>query len=165
MSIKRSVVVGLLVATVALGAGGIGLASAATDSANGGASLADKIASKFNLNKADVQAVFDQDRADRHAQMEANMKDRLAQAVKDGKLTQAQSDHITSTLAEVDNLRGNTPPDQLSDSVRQQIRSKLSDLRQWAKDNNIDMHLLGPGGHHFGGPGHPGMDSPADSNS
>jgi len=165
MNIKRSVVAGALTAAVAVGAGGIGFALSAPDSASGNTSLVDKIATKFNLNKADVQAVFDQDRADRQAQREADFKDRLSQAVTDGKLTQAQADHITAVMAEIDKLRGTTPPDQLSDSVRQQIRSKLDDLRQWAKDNNIDMHLLGPGGHHFGGPGHAGMGGPSDANS
>ena len=166
MNLKKSVLVGASVATFALGAGGMGLASAVSNSNDGGGtSLVDKIASKFNLNKADVQAVFDQDRADRRAQHEANFKDRLAQAVTDGKLTQAQADHITAAMAEIDNLRGDTPPDQLSDSLRQQIRSKMDDLRQWAKDNNIDMHLLGSGGHHFGGPGRAGMGGLSDTNN
>jgi hypothetical protein len=155
MNIKRTVLVGAAVAATAVGgAGGLGVASAATasDSSTSDTSIVDKIASKFHLNKSDVQAVFDADRKEHQAEREAQQKEQLAQAVKDGKLTQTQADHITSVLNEIKTLRGNTDPHNLSDDVRSQIKDKMDALRDWAKENNIDMHyvMVGHGPH---GPG------------
>lgn len=153
MNVKRSLLVGATLATVITGVSGAGIVSAATSSSSSsGTSLVDKIASKFNLNKSDVQAVFDQDRQEHGAQMEADQKEKLATAVKDGKLTQAQADHITQVMSEIKTLRGSTSPQEESDTVRSQIKSKLDDLRTWAKSNNVDMQYImfghgGPGGH------------------
>lgn len=155
MNVKRTMLVGTVVAATAIGgAGGLGIASAATanDSSTGDASLVDKIASKFHLNKADVQAVFDADRKDHRAAREADQQQRLAAAVKDGELTQAQADHITATMDEVRALRDGTTPHDLSADTKSQIRDKMDALHDWAEDNNIDLHyaMMGPGGQHHG---------------
>ena len=155
MNAKRSLLVGATLATVLAGVSGASIVSAATDnSSTSGTTLVDKIASKFNLNKSDVQAVFDADRKDHETQREADIKDKLATAVKDGKLTQAQADHITQVMSEIKTLRGTTAPHEESDTVRDQIKAKLDDLRTWAKDNNVDTKyiMFGHGGH--GGPRH-----------
>ncbi|MDB5166674.1 MAG: hypothetical protein JWM37_746 [Candidatus Saccharibacteria bacterium] len=153
MKIKRSLLVGATLASVAVGGiGSVGLVSAATTDSASGTSIVDTIAAKFNLNKADVQAVFDEDRAAREAEREADQKQALADAVKAGKLTQAQSDHITSVLNEIKALRGDTDPHDLSGTVKDQIKTKMDDLRTWADDNNVDEQYIrfGRGGH--GGP-------------
>ncbi|MBC7581674.1 hypothetical protein H7097_02270 [Aeromicrobium sp.] len=133
--------------------------SAATDpsttssSTSASTSLIDKLTAKFNLNKADVQAVVDQDRQDRHAQMEADQKAKLAAAVTDGKLTQAQADHISQVMSEIKTLRPDTDPKSVSDTVRAQIKTKLDDLKTWATTNKVDMQYImgGHGGHGLGG--------------
>lgn len=169
MKLTRTLLVGATMATLAVGGvAGAGLASADANSSSGGTSIVDKIASKFNLNKADVQKVFDEDRAQHQAQREADQKQRLADAVKAGKLTQAQADHITSVMNEVKTLMGNTTPDQLSSETRSQIKQKLDDLHDWAKTNNIDMQYVmpghgGPGGGHMGRG--MGMGDPDDNSS
>ncbi len=157
MNVRRKLLVGAAVATAVVGGvGGLGVASAATstNSSTSDTSIVDKIASKFNLNKADVQAVFDADRKAHEADREAEQKQRLADAVSAGKLTQAQADHVTSVLNEIKTLRGDTDPHNLSDDVRSQIKDKMDALRDWADDNNIDMQyaMLGHG------PGRPGRD-------
>lgn len=162
MKMKRRVLVGAAVAAAAVGSvGGAGIASAATNSSASDSSIVDKIASKFNLKKADVQAVFDENHKAREAEREANQKQRLADAVTDGKLTQAQADHITSVFNEIKTLRGDTAPMDLSDSVRQQIKDKLDTLRDWAKTNNIDMKYVmgGHGGMRGMGPRHESADT------
>lgn len=155
MKMKRPLLVGATLATLTMaGVGGLGMASAATStSSSGGTSIVDKIAAKFNLNKSDVQAVFDADRQEHEAQMKADQKERLAQAVKDGKITQDQSDYITKALDEIDALRGDSDPRAESDTVRDQIKTKLDALRDWAKQNNVDMQYIGPMGHGPGGHG------------
>lgn len=144
---KKSLLVGAAVATVIAGSGG--LAMAATSSSTGGDTLAQKIASKFGLNASDVQSVIDQNREDKQAQHEANFKTNLAAAVKDGKITQAQADHITGVMSQIDSLRAGKTPDQLDQSTKDQIKKLMQDLRQWAKDNNVKMQFaMGANGGH-----------------
>jgi uncharacterized membrane protein YhiD involved in acid resistance len=153
---KRTMWAGAAIAAVGMASvGGVGVASAATISSNDSSSqssLVDKIATKFNLNKSDVQAVFDQDKTDHQAEMQQKVAERLAQAVKDGKITQEQSDYITNALKDIQTLMATTSPDQQTDATRQQIKDKMDALRSWAKDNNIDANYIG-GGMMHGGPG------------
>lgn len=93
--LRHVLLAGAAVASIGLGVVGAGIASA--DSSTGsGTSLIDKPATKFNLNRADVAAVFTADRQEHEAQRQADQAARLAQAVKDGKLTQAQAHYITN---------------------------------------------------------------------
>ena len=64
--------------------------------------LVSAISTKFNLKKDDVQKVFDEQRAQMETQREQEVKDQVAQLVKDGKLTQAQADKINAKRAELD---------------------------------------------------------------
>jgi gas vesicle protein len=146
MQLKRSLLVGAAVATSVAGVAGVGLASADTLSTNtsssSSSSIVDKLADKFHLNKSDVQAVFDEDHAAHRTQMEADQKQRLADAVADGKLTQAQADHITSVMNDINTLMGDADPRSQSQTVHDQIKLKMDDLHQWAEDNNIDMKYV-----------------------
>lgn len=153
---KQIIMAGAAVAGLsAIGVGGLStvmVSAAPESSSNGGNSLVDKIAAKFNLNKSDVQAVFDQDRSEHQAAREANMQAMLAKAVTDGKLTQSQADHITQALKDIKDTMGDNRPDQLDDATKQQLKAKTDALRQWAKDNNIDMrYVRGMMGHSKGG--------------
>lgn len=157
---KRTMLASAAVVAIGIaGVGGVGVASAATSSdSSTSTSIVDKIATKFNLNKSDVQAVFDADRTDHQAEMQAKMAERLAQAVTDGKLTQEQADYITNALKDIQSLMGTASPDDASDDTRDEIKTKMEALRTWATDNNIDTKYIGGmmhgGGHGgFGGPG------------
>lgn len=159
----------LMVATVTTAVGlasviGIGAASAATTSStstssNGVSSLVKKLAEKFNLKEADVQAVFDENRTEMEANREASLVSQQAQLVKDGKLTQAQSDAITAKRAELKKEReaNRTTEQSKSDTERKsEMETRKTALDTWLKSQNIDTtyaHLLmgGRGGH--GGPG------------
>ncbi len=158
MNIKKSLLI--TSAAVAIGAAGlVGTAavSAATDSTNS-SSLVDKIAQKFNLNKSDVQAVFDQNRSDHEAQHQADVKAKLDQAVKDGKLTADQETKILDKLKELQTQRDadrTAMKDKTPEERKAAIEAKKAELEQWAKDNGIPtdfLHFLHPGGHGFGGP-------------
>ncbi|MEO6513107.1 MAG: hypothetical protein ABIR37_00315 [Candidatus Saccharimonadales bacterium] len=170
--VKKSLLVGAGVATIGLaGLSGAGIASAATTtSTTGNGSLVDKISSTFHLDKSKVQAVFDADRQSHKADMEAKRTAALKQAVTDNKLTQAQADHITAAWKEIDALRGTTKPDDMSSTTRDQIKQKMTDLRDWLKAQNIDLRSIdglgGRGhGHGFGGPGMGKDDSESSSSS
>jgi len=167
---KKHLLVAGAVTTVGLaGLAGATVANAETNgstSTNPMSSLVDAISSKFNLNKTDVQKVFDEQRTKMDATREQQVKDQVAQLVKDGKLTQAQADKINAKRAELDKQRqaDMTANQNLTEAQRQakrdemrtQMDAKKTELDTWLKDNGIDTqyaYLLmgGRGGH--GGPG------------
>ena len=103
---------------------------------------------KFHLNKADVQSVFDQHRATQLQNRQQKIDDRLTQAVKDGKITDAQKTLIENKLkelaanrqAEFAKLKSMTPEERKEE--RQKQKQALDD---WAKQNGINPQYLFPG--------------------
>ena len=87
---KQVAIIGAVAAISTAGFIGAGVANAATttNGTNPMSGLVDAIANKFNLNKSDVQAVFDQQRTQREADHEAEVKSQVAQLVKVCKLRQ-----------------------------------------------------------------------------
>ncbi len=92
-------------------------------------SLIDKLAAKFKLNKTEVQSVFEQVHKEKMAAKQKSFEERLAQAVKDGKLTEAQKKLLLEKMQE-----------------RQKEREEM---RDWFQKNNIDPSVVGG----FGGRG------------
>ncbi len=137
MMVATAIAIGI----AGVGVGGVYAATSASNTSNPMSTLVHAIAQKFNLNESDVQQVFD----DQHGQMEAQhtamFADHLAQAVTEGKLTQAQADLITAKKAELEAKR-----DSLKDATPTERQAALKDgitsLRQWAKDNNIPLNYL-----------------------
>lgn len=131
---------------------GVGVAGAQTSS---GQTLADKIATKFNLDKNQVQQVIDQDHADHRAQMDQRFEDRLNQAVTDKKITSEQKDKILAKHKELEAQR-QADRDALKDKTPAERKAafdqKKAELEQWAKDNNVPLEYLMPGrgGHGMG---------------
>ncbi|HEV7453760.1 MAG TPA: hypothetical protein VGO07_00705 [Candidatus Saccharimonadales bacterium] len=128
-----------------------GVASAQTPAASDGQqSLVDKISAKFNLNKSDVQAVFDQDKSAHQAEMQQKMDDRLTQAVTDGKITAAQKTAIESKHAEV-KAYFESIKDKPAAEQKTLMKAKMDELQQWAKDNGLSDFFMMKGGMHIGG--------------
>lgn len=153
---KSLLVVGAITSIGVAGATGLGVASAATDTTNSSSSsLVDKIASKFNLNESDVQAVVDQDRSEHEAQRQAQMEKKLTQAVTDGKITSTQKDLILAKQKEA-KAAMESDRDSMKDKTAEERKAamdqKRTDLENWAKSNGIPTEYLRfvMGGH--GGP-------------
>jgi hypothetical protein len=169
---KQLIVAGVVAATSIAGLTGVQVANAVTNSSDSDtdpmSSLVNALATKFKLNKADVQKVVDEQHAKMQAEREQRVKDQVAALVTDGKLTQAQADKINTRRAELDKEReANRTADQnltaeQRQAKRQEMRTKMeakkTELTTWLKDNGIDeryAYLLmgGRGGHG----GHGGM--------
>jgi hypothetical protein len=170
MKLKKALLVTGAASTIGLSSvAGMGVASAATtgttnSNTDGMSSLVDKLATKFNLNKSDVQAVFDEDRSSHDAEMQQKLEERLNQAVTDGKITSAQKTLILNKQKEMktfmDSLKGKT-----ADERDSAMKTKMAELKTWASDNNIPEDYLGPMGHGPGGPGTQKGSSAAGSSS
>jgi len=115
--------------------------------------LVQKIADKFNLNKDEVQAIFDEDKAiretemkaereARRAEMQTKYEERLTQDVTYGKITEEQRKLILAKHKEMEANR------------ETKMEGNRTELEAWAKENGIDSSYLMGG---FGGRGRGGM--------
>jgi hypothetical protein len=161
---RKRLAVAAMAATIGLAGLGAGVAHAATTNSTTKtdpmSGLVDAIATKFNLNKSDVQQVFDTQKTQMEANRETKIKAEVAQLVTDGKITQAQADLINAKRAELQKQReaDKTSFDTMTDTERKAAMDKQkTDLESWAKQNNIDTQYLryvigGGHGHGTGGP-------------
>jgi large exoprotein involved in heme utilization and adhesion len=122
----------LAVAAVAITAGGLVLTTSTAALAQSNSTnnpmqtLVQKIAEKFGLKPEDVQSVVNDFKTQNLNQRETMFEAQLDQLVKDGKITENQKQLIINKRKELAANRQN----------------KMQDLRNWAKENNIDMKYL-----------------------
>lgn len=117
-----------------------------------------KLADRFKLDVGEVGKVFDEEAEARHKEKSARFEARLDQAVKDGKITEAQKSVILKKESELkDTCEKNR--DLSPEERREAMKSARQDLQDWAKKNDIDLKLLGgiKGGPGMFGPGHRGQ--------
>jgi len=149
---KKMIIPMAAIAIIGAGTYGIAQVSAANDPANPQASLIQKLADTFHVDKSKVQAVFDQNKADNQANRETNYEAKLTQAVTDGQLTAAQKDLI---LAEHNKLAAELKAAMTGTAAnrRTAMQAIRTESTTWATQNNIDQKwLIGPG-HLRGGRG------------
>lgn len=141
MKVQKSLLVlGAVTGITLAGITGLGVASAASGG-SGQDGIIDKLAARFNLNKDDVAAVFEETKAEHEAEHQQKLEDRLTQAVKDGKLTEEQKAKILAKLNELHENHDNWK--QQTFEERQQVKQQMRDqLKQWAKDNNIPLQYV-----------------------
>ncbi len=118
--------------------------AASTGTTNPADGLVSAIAQRFNLNKSDVQQVFDQQHQQMSANRQAQTKTNLDQAVSGGKLTQDQENQILAKYQEIQafmtSLSGKSAADRQS-----AMKTEMTAIQQWVKDNNIPTAYF-----HFG---------------
>ncbi len=132
MAVSKKMTIGLtsLAVVTALAIGGGSMAMAQGNGA--GDSLVDKVATKFNLNKDEVQAVFNEERDARQAERAAEVSSDLQKAVDAGKLSAEQKTLIENKMKENQSAR----------------EAEMTSLQEWATTNNIDMRYVMGGGRH-----------------
>lgn len=132
-----------IVMILGLGVLGAGFVGAQTPT-DGTKTIVQRIAEKFNLNQTDVQAVFDEEHEEHHKQMQVRVEENLNQAVKDGKITEAQKQAILTKFSEMKDSK----PDfekfrsMTEEERRQVMEQKRTELESWAKENNLDLTTL-----------------------
>lgn len=131
MAISNKMKGGLL-AVAAVSALAVGAGSMASAQGGNSDTLVDKIATKFNLNKDDVQAVVDEDRSARQAERLADVSKDLQDAVDAGKITAEQKTLIENKMKENQAAR----------------ETEMTALKEWATSNTIDLKYVMGGGRH-----------------
>lgn len=88
--------------------------------------IVSRISEKFNLNEADVEAVFDSVREERQDEMKNRREESLTKAVTDGVITENQKNAIISKMDENLGERG----------------ENHDEMQKWFTDNGIDQTKL-----------------------
>ncbi len=148
--IKKQIIIPALVLTVVGGmVFGTGYVSAqSADDHN--TTLIQKLVQRFGLKTEDVQAVFNEQRQEHQANMQAKAEERLTQAVTDGKLTESQKQLILAKQKELQAARETEMENfknMTEEQRKTQMEAKRQELKAWAEQNNIDLrYVMGMGG-------------------
>jgi len=131
--IITSAVVGAL---LLIGTAGVGAGVVMAKNLDSYPSIVQKLAQRFNLDPDEVKQVFDEERGERRQEAQDRFEESLDEAVKDGKITEAQKEAILEKHTEIQ-------------GEQEKLREELSD---WAEENDIELKQLGPcGGRGFRG--------------
>ena len=144
------------------GVGGAALFGANAVSAQAtGETLVERLATRFNIDQDEVQAVFDEAHEERKADREVRMNERLQLLVDDGTITTEQQAVIEQARSELQATIEEIKPDNFRDlseeereAVREQIKGAREAFRQTLADADIDTDEIKIGRGHRGGAGH-----------
>lgn len=147
--ISVRILAALVVAFGTLAAGGFFLVgTASADNTSQKTSIIERIASRFNLNKDDVQGVFNEQFKAHQEEMTQRFETRLSEAVSKGTITEEQKSLILAKHEELQkeretNLearRNMTPEERRADAEKHR-----DEMKAWAESNNIPSELVGIG--------------------
>lgn len=97
---------------------------------------------RFNLNEDEVNEFMQEQREEREQYRTQHINDKLADAVAEGKITEAQKEALLEKMAEhhsqADELR-----QQSREEHREQMESHREEFKAWAESQGIDLEELG----------------------
>ncbi len=127
---KSSLMVALaaLVTGATIGVAGLQSVSAASSNSN----FVESLANKLGVSQEKVKSAFDQTKTEREQERQKKLEENLTQAVKDGKITEAQKSTIVAKLAEVK-------------KQQDEMEKASEDLRNYIDDQNLDIENILPG--------------------
>lgn len=132
---------------------GAGLVNA-QGSENPASTLVTRIAQRFNLNEADVKAVFNEVHDEHKTKMKADLESRLNQAVSDGKITEAQKQAILEKFGTSPENKINR--EEFKSMTKEERQTKMeerkTEIENWASENGLSLDTLREilGGNHPG---------------
>lgn len=155
MNIKTKIAILSLALVGAGAAAGYSKVSAFGPFGTNGDTMIKSLSQKLGLSEDKVKTAFDQLRDERQATMQKTIEDRLTQAVKDGKLTEAQKQLV---LAKHKELQAKHEADFANQNLtpterRAKMATERAELEAWAKQNKIDISYIGFGLGKMGGMG------------
>lgn len=141
---SRNLILAAAAATVISGAS---IAGASTVSAQSdqGDSLIDRVSNTFNLDRSEVQSVFDTAKEDRMAEREAAREAFLLSKVDEGVITTEQKTLLEDKFAEIKEAKSALKDSDLTkEEMKEQFASTKEDLQAWADENGIDLEAVRP---------------------
>jgi len=113
-----------------------------------------ELAVKLGVDESKVSAVFDEMHQEHQKEMEAQLNDRLDEAVANGKITEAQK---TAILAKHDEMKDEHEANRESfqnmtpEQRRETRQTDHDEMEAWAQEQGIDLeYFMGPMGGHMG---------------
>lgn len=157
MKISKSMLAAGAVTTVAV-ASLAGLGTVSAQSNGNGDGLVDKIATTFGLNNEEVQAVFDEQKAERQVQKEENRAEHLQELVDNGTITTEQRDALETKKEEMKAAHEALKDQDLTrEEMRENKEQSREEFQQWAEEQGIDLESIKPEGGKRGGHGPKGQ--------
>ncbi len=108
--------------------------------------IAKKIAERFGLSESEVEAVFEEEHAERQTQMQAYVEERLSEEVSAGRLTELQKEAIIVKLTELHSAKSHSNKENFKNMTPEQRReagqSARAELESWADENGVDLKYL-----------------------
>lgn len=147
ISTKILATVAILFGTIAIGAFSF-IGNVSANDTGSRASLIDRLVSKFNLNKNDVESVFSEHQVDRQANMQEQFANRLAEAVKEGKITDAKKSLIMTKHDELqrEHKASFEARKNMTQEERKAFRKqRREELNNWLNANDIPEGIFGLG--------------------
>jgi len=141
---KKKIFISSVVMTGLLAIGAIGVLPAAAQESTTYPPIIQRLADRFGLSVEEIEEVFNEERAEHHAQMLQNFEDRLSEAVTDGSITEDQKQAILEKheelQAKMEELRSqNLTPEEM----HEEMRSYHEELKTWTESQGIDLPFFG----------------------
>jgi polyhydroxyalkanoate synthesis regulator phasin len=151
MKITKSMLAAGAVTTVAFASlAGLGTVSAQSNNPNG-SSIVDSIATKFGLNKDEVQAVFDEHKDQMHANHEQRHEQRLQELVDNGTISADQKAALDAKHDEMEAAREALKNQDISrEEMQEQMKKAHEEFKAWAIEQGIDPEDIKPEENHRG---------------
>lgn len=122
----------------------------------GSEDMVTRLAEKLGVDESEVQEVFDEAKAERHAEMMQMLEEKLQKLVGEGKLSQELMDEwldkVSEFHSEMDSFSSLTP-----DERREMMKEHRDEMKIWMDENGIDPSVLGFGMRMMNGKGHEGF--------
>lgn len=105
--------------------------------------IIERLSSRFNLNKDEVQQVFEEVRDEHKADMYARWADRLGDFVAEGKITEDQKQAILDKHEEVEAKMEEIRSQNLTeDERREKVRALHDELRSWSDEQGLNFPFM-----------------------
>src|SRR3989344_2846072 len=135
---KKKIFLSSVVMTGLLAVGAIGILPASAQEATDYPTIIQKLAERFGLNVEEVQDVFEEERAEHHAEMLESFEDRLNEAVTEGKITEEQKQTILDKHEELEaKMEELRSQDLTPQQMHQEMRTYHEELKTWVEEQGI----------------------------
>src|SRR3989344_6193917 len=134
---KRKIIIPAMLLTGVLAFGTLGVTLASAQTAASYPPIVQKIADRFGLDAKEVIQVFQEAHDEHQAEMEAQMLERLDDAVAEGTITQEQRDALfdkhEEMLAKLERLGDLEPEERRAEAAKVH-----KEFKAWIEEQNID---------------------------